>query len=369
MNYAASDYRALARRRLPHMLFEYIDGGATDENTLRRNVTDFDKLTLRFRVMRDLRNVDTRTEIFGQEWAMPLGLSPVGLAGMYARRGEVQAARAAVAAGVPFCLSSMGVCDIDEVANGSVPPWFQLYMLEDRGLAGDIIARARAAGCPVLFVTVDNALQGIRYRDQRSGFYERNFVRTALDGLRHPSWMIDVWLRGRPHCLGTMFAALEGRPSTEMAKLLDRGLTWKDLEWIQNEWGGPLVAKGILDPDDARSAVDAGCQGIIVSNHGDRQLDGVDSSIMALRRIVDVVGDDTLIFMDGGVRSGVDVLKALAVGARACFIGRPWAYALASGGQNAVSYLLDGLKAEFTVALGLAGCTHVGDISRKLLQD
>ena len=166
-----------------------------------------------------------------------------------------------------------------------------------------------------------------------------------------------------------MVAALEGRPTTAMAGLLERGLTWKDLEWIQHEWGGPFVIKGVLDPEDARSAVDAGCQGIIVSNHGGRQLDGVESSIMALRRIVDAVGDDALIFMDGGVRSGVDVLKALAVGARACFIGRPWAYALASGGQRAVSNLLDALKAEFTVALGLAGCTHVGDISRKLLQD
>lgn len=368
MNLAVSDYRALARRRLPHMLFEYLDGGATEEKTLHRNSADFDKLSLRFRVMRDMREVDTRTEIFGQSFSAPLGLSPVGLAGMYARRGEVQAARAAAMADVPFCLSSMGICDVDEVAKGAPPPWFQLYVLKDRGHTREIIARARAARCPAMMLTVDSALPGVRYRDSRSGFSDRKFLRTMMDGLAHPAWMFDVWLKGRPHMLGTMANALGGQAAANLANLIERNLSWNDLEWIQKEWGGPFIIKGIFDQDDARLAVRAGCQGIMVSNHGGRQLDGIDSSIMALRRVVDAVGDEVPIFMDGGVRSGVDILKAMAVGARACFIGRPWAYALAAGGQSAVFQMLETLRTEFTVALGLSGCTSVADVSRNLLE-
>jgi len=373
---SVSDYRELARRRLPKIFFEYIDGGSYAEVTLQRNVADLEAIALRQRVMRDMTALDMSVETLGQKLKMPVGLSPVGMAGMYGRRGEAQAARAAAAAGVPFCLSTVGVCSIEEVAATGTPPWFQLYMLKDRGYMRELLARAKDAGCPVLVFTVDLPLPGSRYRDIRSGFTGATPLKAALtqawDGVTHPAWTWDVFIHGRPHTLGTVMAAVKGgRRVTDflawIARNFDRSVTWKDMDWVRENWDGPIVVKGVLDPADARDAVSAGAQGLVVSNHGGRQLDGVRSSISALPRIADAVGGDLEIYMDGGVRSGLDVLKALALGAKACFVGRAWAWALGAGGEAAVSKMLDTLRAELAVAMILTGCNDVRQAGPDLL--
>ena len=338
---AVSDYRELARRRLPRMLFEYIDGGSYAESTLRRNVQDMELLCLRQRVMRDMSQLDTSVETLGQSLHLPLALGPVGLAGMFARRGEVQAARAAAAAGVPLCLSTVAICSVEEVAREASPPWFQLYVLKDRGYMRELLQRAHAAGCPVLVLTVDLPAPSARYRDVRSGFTGltgwRGWLNRARDGLTHPGWLYDVWLRGRPHQLGSVTGALSaGATSGDflgwIAGNFDRSLTWKDIDWIRAEWDRPLVIKGVMTTEDADDAVRVGAQAIVVSNHGGRQLDGVRSTITVLPEIAERVGGAAELYLDGGVRSGLDVLKALALGAKACLIGRGWAYALGAGG-------------------------------------
>jgi L-lactate dehydrogenase (cytochrome) len=373
---SVSDYRELARRRLPHIFFEYIDGGSYAEETLRRNVADLEAISLRQLVMRDMTKLDMTVETLGQTLKMPVGLSPVGMAGMYARRGETQAARAAAAAGAPFCLSTVSVCSIEEVAATGTPPWFQLYMLKDRGYMRELLGRAKAAGCPVLMFTVDLPLPGSRYRDVRSGFTGASPLQALLtqakDGLLHPAWTWDVYVKGRPHTLGSVQKAVtEGRRVTDflawISKNFDRSVTWKDLDFVREVWDGPIVIKGVLDPADARDAVKAGAQGLVVSNHGGRQLDGVRSSISALPRIADAVGSDLEVYMDGGVRSGLDVLKALALGAKACFVGRPWAWALGAGGQPMVARMLDTLRAELAVAMILTGCVRARDAGRSLV--
>jgi L-lactate dehydrogenase (cytochrome) len=373
---SVADYRRLAQRRLPKIFYEYIDGGSYDEATLRRNVADFADLRLRQRVMRDMSALDTRVETLGQKFSMPIGLAPVGMAGMYGRRGEVQAARAASSAGVPFCLSTVGICSVEEVARDGGAPWFQLYILKDRGYMRELIRRAKAVGCPALMLTVDLPVPGARYRDVRSGFRGltglRAFLNQAKDGLTHPRWLWDVWLHGRPHSLGSVAGALTKGQSvadflTWIANNFDRSITWNDLDWIRAEWEGPIVIKGILDPGDARSAVKVGAQAVVVSNHGGRQLDGVRSSIAALPLIADAVGDDLELYLDSGIRSGLDVLKALAMGARTCFVGRAWAYALGAGGEVAITKMLGILRAELEVAMVLTGCRSVGSAGRELI--
>jgi L-lactate dehydrogenase (cytochrome) len=375
---SVADYRELARRRLPNVLFEYIDGGSYQEVTLQRNVRALECLALRQRVMCDMSELDTGVETLGQRFSMPIGLSPVGMAGMYARRGEVQAARAAAGNGVPFCLSTVGICSVEEVSAGAVPPWFQLYVLKDRGYMRALLCRAHAAGCPVLVLTVDLPIPGARYRDIRSGFRGLTGVSALLnrakDGLSHPRWLWDVWLRGRPHTLGSVAAALrKGETTTDflswIADNFDRSMTWKDLDWVRAEWDRPIVIKGVIEPQDALEAKNVGAQGIVVSNHGGRQLDGVRSSISALPPIVDAVAGDMEVYLDSGVRSGLDVLKALALGARTCFIGRPWAYALGAGGQVAVERLLATLRAELEVAMVLTGCRSAREASPRLIDD
>jgi L-lactate dehydrogenase (cytochrome) len=373
---SVSDYRELARRRLPNIFFEYIDGGSYAETTLRRNVADLEAIALRQRVMRDMTKLDMSVATLGQTLSMPVGLAPVGLSGMFGRRGEVQAAKAAAAAGVPFCLSTVGVCTVEEVARTGVPPWFQLYMLKDRGYMRELLARAKAAGSPVLVFTVDLPIPGARYRDTRSGFTGSSglaaAVRQAWDGLSHPGWMWDVWANGRPHSLGSVAGAMQGGGRVTdylswIARNFDRSVTWADLDWVRETWDGPIVVKGVLDPQDARDAVKAGAQGLVVSNHGGRQLDGVRSSISALPRIAEAVGGDLEVYMDGGVRSGLDVLKALALGAKACFLGRAWAYALAAGGEAQIARMLATIRSELAVAMILTGCASARDAGSDLL--
>jgi L-lactate dehydrogenase (cytochrome) len=373
---SVSDYRELARRRLPKMFFEYIDGGSYAEVTLKRNVADLEALALRQRVMTDMSRLDMSVELFGQTLAMPVGLAPVGMAGMYGRRGEVQAAKAAAEIGVPFCLSTVGVCSVEEVARDASPPWFQLYMLKDRGYMRELLARAKAAGCPVLVFTVDLPTPGSRYRDVRSGFTGSSglsgFLNTAWQGVTHPDWLWDVWLHGRPHTLGSVIGAIpQGRTVTDflswIARNFDRSVTWKDIEFVREVWDGPIVIKGVLDVEDARAAVMAGAQGVVVSNHGGRQLDGVRSSVSALPAVVDAVGEDLDVLMDGGVRSGLDVLKALALGAKGCLLGRPWAYALGAGGEAMVARMLATIRSELAVAMTLTGCNVAREASGSLL--
>lgn len=373
---SVSDFRELARRRLPKIFFEYIDGGSYAEVTLKRNVEDLEAIALRQRVMKDMTELSMTVETLGQTLAMPVGLAPVGMAGMYGRRGETQAARAAAAAGVPFCLSTVGVCSVEEVARTGTPPWFQLYMLKDRGYMRELLARAHELGSPVLVFTVDLPIPGARYRDVRSGFTGAGKLEAVLnqawDGITHPAWTWDVFVHGRPHTLGSVAGAVqESRRVTDflawIARNFDRSVTWKDLDWVRENWDRPIVVKGVLDVEDARDAVRAGAQGVVVSNHGGRQLDGVKSSIASLPRIADAVGGELEVFMDGGVRSGLDVLKALALGAKACFVGRPWAYALGAGGEAAIGKMLGLMRSELAVAMILTGCNDVRRAGRELL--
>jgi len=368
-----SDYRDAARRRLPRVLFDYIDGGAYDEHTLERNVADLKAITLNQRVMRDVSKVDMKLTLFGQQLAAPLILAPVGLTGMYARRGETQAARAAKAAGLPFCLSTVGLCSIEEVARDAAPPWFQLYVMKDRGHMRELLHRAKDAGCQVLVLTVDLQTPGTRYRDVRSGMTGRGGlgaqIAQAIDGITHPGWLWDVFINGRPHAFGNLTSAIPtARSLTDFWQWIganfDATMNWKDVAAIREIWTGPIVIKGVLHVDDAREAVKCGADGIVVSNHGGRQLDGALSSIAALPRIVDAVGRKTEVLMDGGVHSGLDVVKALSLGAKACLIGRAWAFALGAGGEPMVAQTLARMKAEMRTAMMLTGCTTLDQVRK-----
>lgn len=371
---SASDYREAARRRLPPFLFHYIDGGAYAEATLRRNVSDLSDLALRQRVLKQVGEVDLSTELFGRKLALPLGLSPVGLTGMYARRGEVQAAKAATGKGVPFTLSTVSVCPIEEVqAAVSEPIWFQLYVLRDRGFMKNVLDRAWNAGIRTLVFTVDMPVPGARYRDAHSGMSGPNAAaRRMLQAVTHPRWALDVGLLGRPHDLGNVSAYRGEKTNLEdyvgwLGANFDPAIGWSDLEWIRNSWKGPMIIKGILDPEDARDAVRFGADGIIVSNHGGRQLDGVLSSARALPPIADAVSGDLTILADSGIRSGLDVVRMLAQGAQGVMIGRAFVYALATGGQAAVENLLDLMAKEMRVAMVLTGAKTIADISEECL--
>lgn len=374
---APYDYRALARRRLPKFLFEYIDGGSYAEVTMRRNRADLEKIELRQRVMRDVAGIDLSTVMFGREYSMPVALAPIGIAGMNARRGEVQAVRAANNGNVPFCLSTVAACPIDEVARAATAPfWFQLYMIRDRGFMRDLLHKAQAAGCPVLVFTVDMPVPGSRYRDYRSGLAGAAGTAGALRRLwqvmLRPHWAWDVGIRGRPHGLGNVAPVLGGRSGLEdffawMKKNFDPSITWSDLDFVREQWEGPLVIKGIMDVEDARAARDYGADGIVVSNHGGRQLDGVPSTARALPAIAEEVGDTMTVLADGGVYSGLDVVRMLALGADAALLGRAWAFALAGRGQTGVEHLLQLIGDEMRVAMALTGATGVDAIDARIL--
>lgn len=371
---SSADYRAAAQKRLPPFLFHYIDGGAYAEHTLRRNVDDLAAIGLRQRVLKDMSKLDTSTELFGEKLSMPVVLAPVGLTGMYARRGEVQAARAADAHGIPFTMSSVSVCPIEEVAPKiKRPMWFQLYVLKDRGFMLNALERAKAAGCSTLVFTVDMPVPGARYRDAHSGMSGPNAsLRRYLQAMTHPRWAWDVGLRGRPHDLGNISTYL-GK-ATGLADYMgylganfDASISWNDLEWIREFWKGPMLIKGILDADDARDAVRFGADGIIVSNHGGRQLDGAMSSARALPAIADAVKGQLKIIADSGVRNGLDVVRMLALGADAAMIGRAYIYALAAAGEAGVAHLLGLLEREMRVAMTLTSVSRVSQINSGML--
>jgi L-lactate dehydrogenase (cytochrome) len=376
---SASDYRELARRRLPRQLFDYIDGGAYDEATMRRNVTDLQDVLLRQVVMRDVSVREQAVEVLGQQLAMPVILAPVGLAGMFAARAEVQAARAAEAAGIPFVESTVSICPIEEVARATTkPPWFQLYVMRDRAYAEDLIARARAVSSPVLVLTVDLAVVGARHRDTRNAVVGEptpwGKVRRGVDLASHPGWIRRVGLGGKPLTFGNLEKAVPNASTPDDFKewvdsQFDPSVTWDDVAWVREQWPGRLVVKGVLDPEDARRAVDAGVDAIVVSNHGGRQLDSVPSTAMALPDVVDAVGDQVEILADGGVRTGLDVVKMVAMGARAVLVGRPWAWAVAARGGAGVRHMLEVMKADIDTALGLTGQTSTAGLDRSALYE
>jgi len=367
----ADDYRALARRRLPRFLFDYIDGGAGAEQTLAANAAAWSRMQLRQRVLVDVAGVDPSTSLLGETCTLPLVLAPIGLAGMMARRGETHAVRAANAAGVPFTLSTVGLCGLDEVAAAaSAPFWFQLYWLRDRGIVQALLERAHAAGCKTLVFTVDLPLAGMRLRDLRNGMAGtglRTRLLKAAQLLARPGWLWDVAVRGGPLRLGSLETHVPtARDLDAFRRFIDAQfdptVTWADLAWLRQRWPGRIVLKGILDADDARSAVAAGVDALVVSNHGGRQLDGAVATAARLPAIVAAVGDRTTVLVDGGVRSGVDVFRALALGARGVMIGRPWIFALAAGGERALTSMLACWQRELATTMALTGVTRIADI-------
>jgi len=364
------DYRALAKARLPHFLFEYLDGGSYDELTLRRNSDDLGRVALRQRVLRNVSSIDLSTELFHQRWSMPVGLGPVGLAGLYARRGETQAAKAAAAAGVPFALSTVSGCSLEEVGQSVGPVWFQLYFVKDRSFVSEMIARARSVGCTALLLTVDLAVPGSRYRDARAAGAG---LQRYLEVLARPRWLWDVAINGRPISLGNLESIVGRRaPLSDFQAWIhsnfDASVSWKDVEWVRSQWNGPLVIKGLLDSDDAREALSRGADSIVVSNHGGRQLDGALSTARALPRIADEIGGRIPVLVDGGVRSGLDVMRMLALGANFVLLGRAWAYALAASGGSGVERALTMIRSEMRVAMALTGCTKISDITSDVLE-
>ncbi len=371
---ASTDYRAAAKAKLPPFLFHYIDGGSYDERTLKRNTDDLGDVALRQRVLRDMSDLSLETEIFGEKLAMPIALAPVGLTGMYARRGEVQAAKAAEKKGIPFTMSTVSVCPIEEVAPAiERPMWFQLYVLKDRGFMKNVLERAKAAGVTTLVFTVDMPVPGARYRDMHSGMSGPNAaMRRVFQAMRHPSWALDVGVLGKPHDLGNI-STYRGEPTKLedyigwLGANFDPSISWKDLEWIRDFWDGPMVIKGILDEEDAKDAVRFGADGIVVSNHGGRQLDGVLSTAKALPSIADAVKGDLKIFVDSGIRTGLDVVRMLALGADCTLLGRSIVYALAAQGGAGVENLLDLYDKEMRVAMTLTGAKTISDLSRDSL--
>ncbi|AHG19631.1 lactate dehydrogenase [Chania multitudinisentens RB-25] len=371
---AASDYRGAAQRKLPPFLFHYIDGGAYAEHTLRRNTEDLAQVALRQRVLKNMSMLSLETQLFNETLSMPVALAPVGLCGMYARRGEVQAARAADKKGIPFTLSTVSVCPIEEVSPAiQRPMWFQLYVLKDRGFMRNVLERAKAAGCSTLVFTVDMPTPGARYRDAHSGMSGPNAaLRRYWQSVTRPAWAWDVGLHGRPHDLGNISAYL-GKPTGLedyigwLASNFDPAISWHDLEWIRDFWEGPMVIKGILDADDARDAVRFGADGIVVSNHGGRQLDGVLSSARALPTIADAVKGDITLLADSGIRNGLDVVRMIALGADSVLLGRAYVYALAAAGEAGVENLLNLIEKEMRVAMTLTGAKSIAEISHDSL--
>lgn len=371
---APTDYRAAAKAKLPPFLFHYIDGGSYGEHTLRSNMEDLADIALKQRVLNNMADLNLESELFGEKLALPIALAPVGLTGMYARRGEVQAAKAAENKGIPFTMSTVSVCPIEEVVPEiKRPMWFQLYVLKDRGFMKNVLERAKAAGVTTLVFTVDMPVPGARYRDMHSGMSGPNAAaRRVLQAMCHPAWAFDVGLFGKPHDLGNI-STYRGEPTKLedyigwLGDNFDPSISWKDLEWIREFWDGPMVIKGILDQQDAKDAVTFGADGIVVSNHGGRQLDGVLSTAKALPNIADAVKGDLKILVDSGIRTGLDVVRMLALGADCTLLGRSAIYALAVQGQAGVENLLDLYEKEMRVAMTLTGAKSIKDLTRESL--
>ncbi|MEW6255134.1 MAG: FMN-dependent L-lactate dehydrogenase LldD [Pseudomonadota bacterium] len=372
---APTDYREAARRRLPRFLFDYIDGGAVTEQTMRSNAQALQAIALRQRVLQGAGAPTLETDILGSQWGMPIALAPVGATGMYARRGEVQAARAATQARIPYTLSTVSVCPIEEVAKGAPTGnlWSQLYVLKDRGFMRNFLERSWAAGMGTLVFTADMPVPGSRYRDRHSGMSgPAATLRQYMQAVLHPFWALDVGLLGGPLSFGNIEAYVGHKMTMTdyigfLGKNFDPSIAWNDLEWVRDSWKGKLIIKGVLDPEDARDAKRLGADGIIVSNHGGRQLDGAKPTVQALPGVVDAIGEDLTVLVDSGIRSGVDVVRMLAQGAKGVLLGRAYIYALATAGERGVSHLLDLFAADMKVTMTLIGAKTPADITRHAL--
>jgi L-lactate dehydrogenase (cytochrome) len=368
------DLRDVARRKVPRAFFEYADGGSYAEETLRANRADLERISLRQRVMVDVADRSTSTRILGEQASLPLALAPIGLCGMQHGDGEILACRAAQAAGIPFCLSTMSICSIEDVAGAVDKPfWFQLYVMKDRGFIRSLIERAAAAKCSALVLTVDLQILGQRHRDIKNGMTVPPELRLKnfIDIATKPAWALSV-LRGKRKTFGNISGHIKGMESVNVLSQwisgqFDPSLNWKDIEWIAGLWPGKLILKGILDVEDARLAAKSGAAALVVSNHGGRQLDGAPSSISMLPRIADALGSDIEIMFDGGIRSGQDLFRALALGAKACLSGRAYIYGLGAGGQAGVTRAIEIIRNELDVTMALTGVKNIGQIDRRTI--
>ncbi len=368
------DLRDAARRKVPRAFFEYADGGSYSEETLRANRADLERISLRQRVMVDVSDRTTSTKILGEPASLPLALAPIGLCGMQHGDGEILACRAAQAAGIPFCLSTMSICSIEDVASAVDKPfWFQLYVMKDRGFIRSLIERASAAKCSALVLTVDLQILGQRHRDIKNGMTVPPELRfkNFIDIATKPAWALSV-LRGKRKTFGNISGHIKGMESVNVLSQwisgqFDPSLNWKDIEWIAGLWPGKLILKGILDVEDARIAAKSGAAALVVSNHGGRQLDGAPSSISMLPRIADALGTDIEILFDGGIRSGQDLFRALALGAKACLSGRAYIYGLGAGGQAGVTRAIEIIRNELDVTMALTGVKNIGQIDRRTI--
>jgi len=371
-----ADLRARARRRVPRAIFDYADRGSYDEVTLRRNRADFESIALRQRVAIDVSAQSLATTLVGEPAVMPVGIAPTGLTGLFHPDGEIVGARAAQAFGVPFCLSTLSICSIEDVRAGvSKPFWFQLYLMRDRGFNEELIARAKAAQCSAIVLTLDLQVQGVRRNDLKNGLAipPRLTLRNALEIALRPSWAFGVLFSGRRN-FGNLAGRMPGSDSLVtlsqwIATQFDPTVSWKDVEWVRSRWPGKLILKGILDAEDARLACETGADAMVVSNHGGRQLDGALSTIAALPEVVEAVQGRREVLLDGGVQCGQDVLRALALGARGCLIGKSFLYGLAAMGGEGVTTALDLIRKELTVSLALTGCNDVQAVDRRVLAD
>jgi L-lactate dehydrogenase (cytochrome) len=368
------DLREAARRRIPRAIFDYADHGSYDGITLERNRADLAALQLRQRVMVDVAHQQLATTILGEPWTIPVGIGPTGLTGLFHANGEMLGARAAQAFGVPFCLSTMSICSIEDVAGAVQKPfWFQVYLMRDRSFNAELLQRALAANCSAIMLTVDMPVQGLRRRDPKNGLAipPRLTLKNLFEVAMRPSWAMKV-LTGRRRTFGNLEARMKGTGGLKtlsewIAQQFDPTVTWKDLAWLRERWPRKIIIKGILDAEDARLACQHGVDALVVSNHGGRQLDGARSTISALPEIVDAVADRCEVLFDGGVRSGQDVLKALALGAKGCLIGKAFLYALAARGEAGVTLALDIIRQELGVSLALTGANDVRKVTRDVL--
>jgi L-lactate dehydrogenase (cytochrome) len=366
------DLRQAARRKVPHAFFDYAEAGSYSQVTLRANRQDLGRIKLRQRVLVDVSQRDLATTIIGEKVSLPLALAPIGLCGMQHGDGEILACRAAQTAGIPFTLSTMSICSIEDVAQAVDKPfWFQLYVMKDRGFIRALIERAAAAKCSALVLTVDLQVLGQRHCDVRNGMTVPPQIKLAnvIDIATKPSWALSI-LRGKRKTFGNLHVrGMENVNSLTrwIAGQFDPALNWKDVEWIRSLWPGKLILKGILDVEDARTAAKTGAGALVVSNHGGRQLDGAPSSISVLPKVVEAVGDTIEVMFDGGIRSGQDVVRALACGARACMIGRSYIYGLGAGGEAGVAAAIEILARELDVTMALCGVKSVRDIDRSVI--
>jgi L-lactate dehydrogenase (cytochrome) len=368
------DLRLEARRRVPRAIFDYADRGSYDEVTFDRNLADLRALQFRQRVMVDVSAQQLKTRILGEDWSIPVGIGPTGLTGLFHANGEMLGARAAQNFGVPFCLSTMSICSIEDVASAvNKPFWFQVYLMRDRGFNKELLERALAANCSAIMLTVDMPVQGLRRRDPKNGLSipPKLTLKNLFEVAMRPAWAFKV-LTGKRRTFGNLEARLKGTGGLKtlsewIGQQFDPTVTWKDLAWLREHWPRKILIKGILDPEDARLAVQHGVDAMVVSNHGGRQLDGARSTISALPGVVDAVAGRCEVLFDGGVRSGQDVLKALALGAKGCLIGKSFLYSLAARGEAGVTLALEIIRKELAVSLALTGANDVNRVSRDLL--